>query len=105
MSKHRRDGYEPVPFASRAEVLIDPTSVSPCASGNIEIGDLILCRRATSISMGRREYYQDVTKKQIRGAINTVKNHEHEKYPGTIFENSMSAFERAPQREVEFQGE
>ncbi len=105
MSKHRRDGYEPVPYASRAEVLVEPDSVSPCASGNIEIGDLMLCRRATAISLARREHYQDLTKKQIRGAINKVKDQEHERYPGTIFDNSTHSFQRAPLREVEFSGE
>ncbi len=99
----RRDGYVPVPFEHRAEVLVDPDSVLPSASGNIEIGDVMLCRRSAERSRARQKYFFDKTQAQIRGAKNQVKEAEHQRYPGTISDTSTTSFEAPKSKVVEFQ--
>lgn len=98
----RRDGYEPVAFERRAEVLVNPDCVYPSQSGNIEIGDVMLCRRARYKSQARKAHYQEVTSQQIRGVKNQVKNSEHERYPGTISDDSTFSVQQAKQKQVEF---
>jgi len=83
LGRQRRDGYEPVSFERRAEVLEDPDSVYQSASGNIEIGDLILCRRDSYKSKGRKQYFENLTQQQIRGAKQEFQKQEDPRYPGT----------------------
>lgn len=99
---HRRDGYVPVTYEQRAEVLLDPDSVLPSASGNIEIGDVMLCRRAAERSLARRNYYANLTSEQIRGAKHVAKKEEDARYPGTIEDNSTTSFQAARQKVAEF---
>lgn len=102
LSKQRRDGYEPVPFDQRYDVLVDGDSVFAAQSGNIEIGDLILCRRNRYKSEARKQYYENVTRQQLRGARHELKKAEHPKYPGTISDNSTTAFAGGRAKQVEF---
>jgi hypothetical protein len=98
----RRDGYVPVPYEHRAEVLMDPDSVLPSASGNIEIGDVVLCRRSAIKSKMRKDHYAQKTADQIRGAKNQVKKAEDKRYPNTIFDSSETSFEAKRTRTAEF---
>ena len=97
MGKHKRDGYEPVKFEQRFEVLEHPDTVFPDSSGNIVIGDLVLCLRHAYITQGRREYYEDLTKKQLRGAQQQASKNQHtqgiDPRHGRVEDSSRSTFQ------------
>ncbi len=99
--KAMRDNYAPVPWEQRGDVLVDPDSVFPSSSGNIEVGDLALFRRDREISRARKVYYEEYTAEQIRGARHKVKEFEHpnaDRY-GKISDSSTSSFQ-TPQRQA-----
>jgi len=97
MGKHKRDGYEPVKFEQRADVLVDADAVFPDPSGNVVIGDLMLCQRATQISQGRRKYYEELTQRQIRGAQHQVAKRQQaqgiDPRHGTVEDSSKTTFQ------------
>lgn len=102
ISKQLRDGYIPVPYEHRAEVLVDPDSVSVSASGNIEIGDVVLCKRAIERSMARKQYYADKTMESIRGAKNSAQKAVDNRRYGSISDDSETSFEARRGRMNEF---
>jgi len=102
ISMQLRDGYTPVPYEHRAEVLVDPDSVSSSASGNIEIGDVVLCRRSAERSKARKQYYANKTLDAIRGAKNTAQKAVDQPRYGSISDDSETSFEARRGRMNEF---
>jgi len=104
MGKHKRDGYEPAKYELRHDVLENPDAVFPDASGNIVIGDLVLCLRASYISKARKQYYEDLTKQQIRGAQQQVTKHQAaqgiDPRHGSVEDSSKATFQSG--RTVDF---
>lgn len=101
ISKHRADGYHPVPYANAAEALVDPESVMASASGNIEVGDLMLARRPRWKTTARARYYDNRVAAEIRAVSQHAKGLVDPQYSGNISDNTSHHFGR--DRNVSFQ--
>lgn len=69
VSMRRREGWEPVKAEDHPELLLslDPTSQ---ASGNVEIGGLMLCKAPTEQAQARQTYYEEMSKQQTASVDN-----------------------------------
>jgi hypothetical protein len=65
VSRKRRDGWEPVKAEDHPELMISGT-----ASGNVEIGGLMLCKMPEAKLAAMTEYYDGVSKQQSESVDN-----------------------------------
>jgi len=65
VSRKRRDGWEPVRSEDHPELMLSPT-----ASGNVEIGGLMLCKMPDAKLAAMSEYYDNVSKQQSESVDN-----------------------------------
>lgn len=65
VSRKLRDGWEPVKAADHPELLIQGN-----ASGNVEIGGLMLCKMPEAKLAAMTEYYSNVNKQQAESVDN-----------------------------------
>lgn len=61
----RREGWEPVRAEDYPELMLQ-------ASGNVEVGGLMLCRRPADLSASHRKYLDTQNARQIESADNDV---------------------------------
>jgi hypothetical protein len=67
VSRKMREGWVPVKAADHPELMM----LGNAASGNVEIGGLMLCKMAKEMAIARDEYYQ----KQAQTQMDSVDNH------------------------------
>ena len=65
VSRKTREGWEPVRAEDHPELMLGPD-----ATGNVEIGGLMLCKMPTERVQARTRYYQDQAAKQME-AVDT----------------------------------
>lgn len=80
VSMSRREGYEPVKVEDHPEMemALDDSSK---ASGNVEIGGLMLCKIPTEILEGRQAYYERLTQQQINSVDNNFMRENDSRMP------------------------
>ena len=67
VSRKMREGWVPVKAADHPELMM----MGNAASGNVEIGGLMLCKMSKEMAIARDEYYQ----KQAQNQMDSVDNH------------------------------
>ena len=67
VSKKMREGWEPVKAADHPELML----LGNAATGNVEIGGLMLCKMPKELAESRDEYYA----KQAQAQMDSVDNH------------------------------
>ncbi len=65
VSRKTREGWEPVKAEDHPELMLGS------ATGNVEIGGLMLCKIPTERVQARTRYYQDQAAKQVAAVDNT----------------------------------
>ena len=80
VSTQRRDGYEPVRAEDHPELMLSMDHHSG-ASGNVEIGGLMLCKAPTEKIEARQAYYEDVNNQQIRSVDNSFMRENDPRMP------------------------
>jgi len=80
VSMSRREGYEPVKVEDHPEMemALDDSSK---ASGNVEIGGLMLCKIPTEILEGRQAYYERLNQQQINSVDNNFMRENDSRMP------------------------
>ena len=67
VSRKMREGWVPVKAADHPELMM----MGNAASGNVEIGGLMLCKMSKEMAIARDEYYQN----QAQNQMDSVDNH------------------------------
>lgn len=80
VSTQRRDGYEPVRAEDHPELMLSMDHHSG-ASGNVEIGGLMLCKAPTERIKARQAYYEGVNDQQIRSVDNSFMRENDPRMP------------------------
>jgi hypothetical protein len=93
VSMSRREGYEPVKVEDHPEMemALDDSSK---ASGNVEIGGLMLCKIPTEILEGRQAYYERLTQQQINSVDNNFMRENDSRMPLFTEKRSEVSFNR-----------
>ena len=80
VSMSRREGYEPVKVEDHPEMemALDDSSK---ASGNVEIGGLMLCKIPTEVLEGRQAYYERLNQQQINSVDNNFMRENDSRMP------------------------
>jgi len=87
VSRKRRDGWEPVRSEDHPELMLSPT-----ASGNVEIGGLMLCKMPEAKLAAMSEYYDNVSKQQSESVDNNFLRQNDPRMP--LFAERKSAVTR-----------
>jgi hypothetical protein len=87
VSRKRRDGWEPVKAEDHPELMISPT-----ASGNVEIGGLMLCKMPDAQLAAMTEYYDNVNRQQSESVDNNFLRQNDPRMP--LFAERKSAVTR-----------
>ena len=87
VSRKRRDGWEPVRAEDHPELMLSPT-----ASGNVEIGGLMLCKMPEAKLAAMSEYYDNVSKQQSESVDNNFLRQNDPRMP--LFAERKSAVTR-----------
>jgi hypothetical protein len=79
VSMMRREGWEPVRLEDHPELAmaIDDSK----ASGNVEIGGLMLCKNTEESVTARQAYYDEVNRKQIQSVDNNFMRENDPRMP------------------------
>jgi hypothetical protein len=93
VSMSRREGYEPVKVEDHPEMemALDDSSK---ASGNVEIGGLMLCKIPTEILEGRQAYYERLNQQQINSVDNNFMRENDSRMPLFTEKRSEVSFNR-----------
>jgi hypothetical protein len=93
VSMSRREGYEPVKVEDHPEMemALDDSSK---ASGNVEIGGLMLCKIPTEVLEGRQTYYERLTQQQINSVDNNFMRENDSRMPLFTEKRSEVSFNR-----------
>ena len=93
VSMSRREGYEPVKVEDHPEMemALDDSSK---ASGNVEIGGLMLCKIPPEILEGRQDYYERLTQQQINSVDNNFMRENDSRMPLFTEKRSEVSFNR-----------
>ena len=93
VSMSRREGYEPVKVEDHPEMemALDDSSK---ASGNVEIGGLMLCKIPTEVLEGRQAYYERLTQQQINSVDNNFMRENDSRMPLFTERRSEVSFNR-----------
>lgn len=75
----RREGWEPVRLEDHPEVA--PAVGDDRASGNVEIGGLMLCKAPVEQIEARQAYYDEVNRKQIQSVDNNFMRENDPRMP------------------------
>ena len=67
VSKKMREGWEPVKAVDHPELML----LGNAATGNVEVGGLMLCKMPAELAKSRDEYYA----KQAQAQMDSVDNH------------------------------
>ena len=87
VSRKRRDGWEPVRAEDHPELMLSPT-----ASGNVEIGGLMLCKMPEAKLAAMSEYYDNANKAQTEAVDNNFLRQNDPRMP--LFAERKSAVTR-----------
>ena len=87
VSRKRRDGWEPVKAEDHPELMI-----SGSASGNVEIGGLMLCKMPEAKLAAMSDYYDNVSKQQSESVDNNFLRQNDPRMP--LFAERKSAVTR-----------
>lgn len=79
VSMARREGWEPVRLEDHPELALAVDDSR--ASGNVEIGGLMLCKIPTEVVEGRQAYYDEVNRKQIQSVDNNFMRENDPRMP------------------------
>ena len=93
VSMSRREGYEPVKVEDHREMELALDDSSK-ASGNVEIGGLMLCKIPTEILEGRQDYYERLTQQQINSVDNNFMRENDSRMPLFTEKRSEVSFNR-----------
>jgi len=88
VSKKRRDGWEPVKAADHPELMLEGN-----ASGNVEIGGLMLCKMPTERVEAMDEYYQRQNRAQMESVDNNFLKNQDPRM-ATLFSERQSTSTR-----------
>lgn len=88
VSRKRRDGWEPVKAADHPELMLEGN-----ASGNVEIGGLMLCKMPTDRVEAMDEYYQRQNKAQMESVDNNFLKNQDPRM-ATLFSERQSTSTR-----------
>ena len=88
VSRKRRDGWEPVKAADHPELMLEGN-----ASGNVEIGGLMLCKMPTDRVEDMDEYYQRQNKAQMESVDNNFLKNQDPRM-ATLFSERQSTSTR-----------
>jgi len=80
VSTQRRDGYEPVRAEDHPELMLSMDHHSG-ASGNVEIGGLMLCKAPIELVEERNAYYNEQAKAQMRSVDNNLMRENDPRMP------------------------
>lgn len=87
VSRKRRDGWEPVRSEDHPELMLSPT-----ASGNVEIGGLMLCKMPEAKLAAMSDYYDNVSQQQSESVDNNFLRQNDPRMP--LFAERKSAVTR-----------
>lgn len=87
VSRKMRDGWEPVKAADHPELMIQGN-----ASGNVEIGGLLLCKMPEGKLAAMTEYYDNVNRQQAESVDNNFLRQNDPRMP--LFAERKSAVTR-----------
>jgi hypothetical protein len=87
VSLKMRDGWEPVKASDHPEL-----RMAVNASGNVEIGGLMLCRAPEERMRARNEYYQSQAQKQVESVDNHFMKNNDPRMP--LYRESSSTVQR-----------
>jgi len=76
VSKKMREGWVPVKAADHPELMYHAN-----ASGNVEIGGLMLCKAPTEFVESRNEYYQTQSERQMESVDNNLMKQNDPRMP------------------------
>ncbi len=93
VSMSRREGYEPVKVEDHREMELALDDSSK-ASGNVEIGGLMLCKIPTEILEGRQAYYERLNQQQINSVDNNFMRENDSRMPLFTEKRSEVSFNR-----------
>lgn len=79
VSMMRRDGWEPVRLEDHPEVAMAVDADR--ASGNVEIGGLMLCKNTNEYVESRQAYYDELNRKQIQSVDNNFMRENDPRMP------------------------
>ena len=92
VSMMRREGWEPVRLEDHPELALAVDADR--ASGNVEIGGLMLCKIPTEILEGRQDYYERLTQQQINSVDNNFMRENDSRMPLFTEKRSEVSFNR-----------
>jgi len=87
VSKKMRDGWEPVKAEDHPELMLGPN-----ATGNVEIGGLMLCKMPTERLKAMEEYFQNHAKSQMESVDNNFMRQQDPRMP--LFSEKRSSTTR-----------
>lgn len=82
VSTAQREGWVPVRMEDHPEMRLEfDTRSSGAASGNIEVGGLMLCKMPEELASARDNYFRDATHKQTLSVDNNVMRESDARMP------------------------
>jgi hypothetical protein len=88
VSRKMRDGWEPVKAADHPELMI----VGSAATGNVEIGGLMLCKMPAERARARDDYYDQQAQNQMESVDNHFMRNNDSRMP--LFADRKSSTSR-----------
>ncbi len=70
VSTRKREGWEPVKASDHPELQI-VSDINPVFKDGVEVGGLMLCKTSKENADARKEYYQEITEKQMESVDNS----------------------------------
>jgi hypothetical protein len=80
VSVRRREGWEPVRAEDHPELMLS-LDASSQASGNVEIGGLMLCKAPEENAEARQAHYEDLSRQQMQSVDNTFMRENDPRMP------------------------